>query len=328
MCGRCRNVFNAFESLKRIEDDDEPYATASSDSAPTVEATKNAAQTVFNSPQPPEPSALNLGNLHEFVLEAPPEFTADEQELSASVAELDTQVSAEAEALDEPVPLDVQEAALPPIPAASLSTARAQEAPAFLLADPVPDPEDSEYGDAIHRRPSLDNPLLRTSYQTDPRPRRLLWISGIALLLAILFAQGIYFFRTTIMEIYPQTRPYLVTACGYVGCVMSWGRDDAAIKIEASDLVESPAKPGRILLTATLVNRSKVKQELPAIELRLTDNSNQVLASRIMQPRDYLGRTPIADEGLAPNAELFVNLNFEIANKTLASGYGLRAFYP
>ena len=325
MCGRCRNVFNAFESLKRIEDDDEPYAAAPPDSASIVEATLKAAQLVLNSP---EPSALNLSNLHEFVLEAPPEFTADGQELSATVADTDTQVGHEAEALHDAVLRDVEEAALPPIPAASLLTARAQEAPAFLLADPVPAPADSEYDDATHGSPSLDNPLLRTSYQTDPRPRRMLWISGIALLLAILLAQGIYFFRATIMEVYPQTRVYLVTACSYVGCVMSWGRDDAAIKIEASDLIESPANPGRILLTATLVNRSNVKQELPAIELRLTDNSNQILASRIMQPRDYLGRTPIADEGLAPNAELFVNLNFEIANKTPASGYGLRAFYP
>ena len=67
---------------------------------------------------------------------------------------------------------------------------------------------------------------------------------------------------------------------------------------------------------------------MPSLELRLTDNANQVVASRLLHPSDYLGRAPAKEEGLVPNAELYVNLNLELSNKPLASGYGLIVFYP
>ena len=314
MCGRCRNVFNAFESLKRIEDNEE-----SSEAVPT-----EIGETAVHAPEPPVFLPPYIGNLDDFATEAPPEFTAtDDNEFLAGAADSGELVPALATPPDADMTATTEEtAAITPQP----TSGRTEEAPAFLLADPPPEAGGND--DAAELNGVADNPLLRTSYRSDPRARRAIWIVGIVMLLVLMAAQAAYFFRATVMEIYPQTRPYLVKACELAGCVISWSRDDAAIKIEASDLIESPAKPGRILLTATLVNRSKVKQELPAIELRLTDNNNQVLSSRIMQPRDYLGRAPSPDEGLAPNAELFVNLNFEIANKTPASGYGLRAFYP
>ena len=109
---------------------------------------------------------------------------------------------------------------------------------------------------------------------------------------------------------------------------MSWSRDDAALRIEASDLIESPGRPGRIQLTATLVNRGSVSQDYPALELKLTDNANQVQLSRILQPQDYLGRASTKDEMLLPNVETYINLNVEVTNRVQASGYGVRAFYP
>lgn len=314
MCGRCRNVFNAFESLKRIEDIEEPHDAAHTGSG----------EPALNTREPPEFPPLDIGNLHELAPETPPEFTAvDSDEFSPEVRYDNEQLS---EITATPgMALTVAGEGVATI-ARPPTAGRIQEAPAFLLADPPT--ETSNDDEATELVEVADNPLLRPSSRLDPQPRRAIWLGGIVLLLIVALVQATYFFRATMMENYPQTRLYLVKACELAGCVISWGRNDAAIKIEASDLIESPAKPGRILLTATLVNRGKVKQELPAIEVRLTDNNNQVLASRIMQPRDYLGRMPIADEGLAPNAELFVNLNFEIANKSPASGYGLRAFYP
>jgi hypothetical protein len=112
-----------------------------------------------------------------------------------------------------------------------------------------------------------------------------------------------------------------------IGCNVPWGRDQNAIKIESSDLIEPPGRPGRILLTATLVNRAASKQDYPVLEVKLTDANNGVLTSRVLTPAEYLGRTPSGDEGLAPNVELYINLNLEIAGKSQASGYGLQAFY-
>jgi hypothetical protein len=148
------------------------------------------------------------------------------------------------------------------------------------------------------------------------------------LLFLTLLVAAIYTLRTTLVSSYPQLRPVLNQVCDVAGCTISWGREDSAFEIVTSELVETPTKPGRILLTATLVNRSKTKQDLPSLELRLTDNANQIVASRALHPRDYLGRTVAKDEGLAPGAELYVNLNLEVGNKSLASGYGLLPFFP
>ena len=317
MCGRCRNVFNAFESLKRIEDNEEARGPA-----PTDTRAKAA-----ESREPPDYPSFDTDTRGEPPADLLPAFTAaNETELSAEVPYQTGQ------ALETAGPFPAQlTAAIEEAPAFTqpLTVSPAEAPPPFLLADPVSGALQQENADdAAEVGDVADNPLLRQAYRPDRPPRRALWIVGIAVLLMVIIAQTIYFFRANVMEMYPQARPYLVKSCELAGCVIAWGRDDGAIKIEASDLIESPVKPGRILLTATLVNRGKAKQELPAIELRLTDNGNQVLASRILQPRDYLGRVPSQDEGLVPNAELFVNLNFEIANKTPASGYGLRAFYP
>ena len=120
----------------------------------------------------------------------------------------------------------------------------------------------------------------------------------------------------------------MAAACEAIGCDISWGRDTALIKIESSDLIEPPGRPGRILLTATLANRAATKQDFPALEVKLTDANNAVISSRILMPSEYLGRVPASGEGLAPNIELYVNLNLELAGRSPASGYGLRAFYP
>ena len=92
-------------------------------------------------------------------------------------------------------------------------------------------------------------------------------------------------------------------------------------------MIETPGKAGRILLTATLANRGLMPQDLPLLELKLTDNANQVILSRVLRPDEYMGRKPGRDENLAPNVELYVNLSLELVTKAQASGYGVRAFY-
>ncbi len=305
MCGRCRNVFNAFESLKRIEDDDAHLAAPPKSPQALQEETA-------------EFPTLSTDNLEALAPEAPPEFTeSDNEEILSSEDSAPSPIGGAGEDLSDRDNPGEDARSLPEIAEV------VNPPPAFLLAD-----ADDAGDNAGAKARQGKNPLLQTSYRTNQSPRNALWAFGILLLLAFSIGQSAFLFRASLMENFPQSRPWLVRMCEIAGCNISWGRDETAIRIEASDLIESPAKPGRILLTATMVNRGKLTQELPALELRLTDSANQVLSSRILQPRDYLGRTPTANEIMAPGAELFINLNFEIANKAPASGYGLRAFYP
>ena len=296
MCGRCRNVFNAFQSLTRV-----------------VESEVAAHDPVFAAaPMSDEVAPVLSDNI--FLREEP---LALSQEFSQTDFASDIRMHASPPS----APLGSHD----PVPAPEL----------------LPEPDDF-LEDSLSTLPSLlprdtgkpessgDNPLLAPAPASRPpagvdRARQ--WSLGAILLLLGLAVQIAYGYRSAIIQSYPPLRPSFVNACEWAGCSLSWGRDDSAIRIEASDLIETPGKAGHILLTATLVNRAAARQDLPALELKLTDNANQVILSRILLPHEYLGRTPAKDDSLVPNVEVYVNLSIELANKVQASGYGVRAFY-
>ena len=297
MCGRCRNVFNAFEALKRVEDRDsnEPVDDAlldpTSRAAPAAPASPTAAPVVA-------PTLVNEEALdsYEDALKKLEQFNL-EREVSEPPS-----VDTEADEFDPAEPLLAERADL------ALSEAETTET-------------------SMPRVPLSDNPLISGAAPVPATQSRAWgWLAAMA---AIAFAlQTAFYFRSEIVQQYPQVRPQLAAACEYLDCTISWGRDTSLIKIESSDLIEPPGRPGKILLTATLANRASTKQDYPALEVKLTDANNGVLSSRVLQPAEYLGRIPQATEGMAPNAELYINLNLELTGKSPASGYGLRAFYP
>ncbi len=298
MCGRCRKVFNAFESLKRENNPlDEEVLT-------DVVAAE-----------------VEVGDVSASGLRAP--ITADDfvtsepgvpQELAGAAHHVSTErleSGAFVAVRGEDPPLETD----PPAPT-PVSAPTPHSAP---YAAPYAASIDRTHGDA--------NPLLyRTSSREGSSTRA--WGWGVTLMLLLLAGLSLFYYRSAAVQLYPQLRPQFAAFCGFAGCGLPWGREDAAIRIETSELLEIPGKPGHILLTATLVNKGSTRQDLPYLEVRLTDNANQVLVSRNLTPAQYQGRAAPAEEGLAPNAEVFVNLHLEIANKLTASGYALRPFYP
>ena len=294
MCGRCREIFNAFQSLARVEDPPED-AFRHHDDLPT------AAEEIV------EP--LEVGDAL-FLREEPSPLAG-----SSSISPMATAST-------------LVKTDMPPIAPNTIhdvSSPRREDAHGAPFATYVSAPS---FDTPISSAP-LENPLLSGQGKRliDAPPKTRAWIVGVCFLFVVLAAQLIYFYRGLIAQTLPESRPLLVKSCELIDCKVPWGRDDAAIKIEASDLIETPAKPGRILLTATIANRGTYAQDYPALELKLTDNSNQVLISRVFAPSDYLGRVPSAEEALATNAELFVNVGIEVAGKLPASGYGVRAYY-
>lgn len=306
MCGRCRQVFNAFQSLTRAEEPIEAQVAQVQEAAvePVLGAPGQDALATFFAPEPvTDPLFLREEPLplpHAFsALESPPPPSG-----LSSVTETTLETSVAAVRIGED---SIQQVG-----------AIERQAVAVLPLELAVDFAGEE------------NPLLvaPATYRQAPAKSFRGWRVGVFVLMAGLAVQAAYAFRTTLVSTFPQIRPAFSRACEFAGCSLSWGRDESALKIEASELIEAPGKPGRILLTAILVNHGKSKQDLPSMELRLTDNGNQVVVSRILNPSDYLGRAVSKDEGLAPNIELYVNLNLELSNKPLASGYGLVVFYP
>lgn len=312
MCGRCRQVFNAFQSLSRVEETVD---------LPVDHVQEPLPESAQHAPESDAPSTL---------------LTVDSVALP---------VADPIFLREEPSPLPAAFSALGPLSPVHVAVAPTQSALAARKVEipplhgsrvekiaPFPDQAD----DLARVTPGIDlsvgdNPLLVDAQINADAPIEApsrAWRFGVFLLFVFLLAQAAYAFRTNIVSSYPQLRPSFGQLCELVGCSISWGRDETAFEIVASELIEAPGKPGRILLTAILVNRGKTKQDMPSLELRLTDNANQIVVSRVLHPVDYLGRAMTKDEGLVPNTDLYVNLNLEIGNRPLASGYGLRPFYP
>jgi predicted Zn finger-like uncharacterized protein len=297
MCGRCRQVFDAFQSLTRIED-------AAIDAAAT---------------------SVGVAAVRPAETEAPTSLSATDAIFMRS----------------EPAPFPELTGAEPLSQAADAGSAMHSEAVGQAV-DPGA-PYSPEATATVERNPSRapgaavpglilesENPLLAEpplAFQRAPA-RNGPWTGAAILLAVVLVAQLVYMFRSQIALQFPLIRPGMVAICDWAGCTVPRSRDESAIRIEASDLVEAPGRTGRILLTATISNRSAAAQEYPALELRLSDSSNQAVLSRVFSPADYLGRAIAREESIAPGGEVFVNMQIELLSKTPASGYGVRAFYP
>jgi hypothetical protein len=153
------------------------------------------------------------------------------------------------------------------------------------------------------------------------------WALGVAFLLIVLGLQLAYAFRAHLAQQYAPLRPVLDSACATVGCTVPWINDEAALKLEDSELLEVPGKPGQIALQARVRNLSSSAQEFPHLELTLTDLTGQTAVRRVLRPTDYLGRALVAGEVMAAGSEALLSVRFETGS-IRPTGYELLLFYP
>jgi predicted Zn finger-like uncharacterized protein len=202
---------------------------------------------------------------------------------------------------------------VPNEPAAHNSNPEAE----LRLNSPPPQPLDD--GDA---------PVL---YHPDFSPGRggnsTLWLTGSALLLVLLLAQGTIYFRDIIAREMPGFKPFLSAYCDVLGCRITMPRDADLITIESSDLKQFPDRPNEIAFAALLRNRAAYAQEFPALELTLTDAAGQAMVKRFIQPPDYITDKARIGRGIAPLEEVNVALRVE-TKEVVAVGYRLVIFYP
>jgi predicted Zn finger-like uncharacterized protein len=304
MCGRCRTVFNAFQSLERVDDDVVSTRTAAAPSTSTVASVDDSDDTTQSGfprlshdtrPRPSIPHDEYAG---------PPSGT-----LPPEVVE---DISSGIDSLDDVTPLSdslLDDIELP---------TRIGPAP---VQPPAP-PADASRPSAPYRG-SAGSALPTFAKKRASRG----WTGGACLALLALTGQCLYLFRMDVVAAWPEVRPAFARACDFTGCSLAWSRDENAVRIESSGLIEEIGEPGRFLLTGTISNRGRSMQDFPFMELTLTDTSNQTLTRRVLQPSDYLGRPVRREEGMAPNSEITVNLRVQ-SNNSRASGYNLLLFYP
>ena len=171
--------------------------------------------------------------------------------------------------------------------------------------------------------------MVSTSPLSLPAERASRWPFVLAALLLGLTLAGqlVFHFRSEIAVALPSLRPALATLCRAIDADLPLPRRVELVSIEASDLQADPARPGLLVLNATLRNRAGYAQSFPALELSLTDTQDAAIARRVFAPKEYLPTKIAADQPFAANSEIAVRVWIE-AQEISAAGYRLYVFYP
>ena len=157
--------------------------------------------------------------------------------------------------------------------------------------------------------------------------RRWPWLLGVLLLLLILLVQAAYLYRSALIVLFPETKPYAATLCATLGCELPLPRRIELMSIDASDLQADTTNPNIMVLSATLKNRAIFDQQFPLLELTLTDAQDQPVVRRVLVPQDYIGKAADPQAGFAANTEIAVKVLIE-GSQVKATGYRLYLFYP
>lgn len=311
-CGQCQYVFNAFDAID---------SGASETTDTTAGNTRNGgnAQTPTPPSQPASPASL-ASAAADAAPEAiiPPSLLASEPEL---------EVAAESTPLTDQLSLNEPEA-LPPPPAA-LAPDAADEAPAIRdNAGAMTGP--STIG-ALRTQSATPAPfdMLRARARIQPpkSPRTLPWVVGCGLMVLLMGVQVAFLNRAAIAQSYPETRPWLESACRYLDCRVPWPANVSQIDLEVHQFRQVANRNNQFLLQATLANRANAAQPHPWIEVTLTDNLGSVVTRRALAPADYIGRAIAATELFTAGEELPIELTLESA-KPNATGYEVKPFQP
>jgi len=242
------------------------------------------------------------------------------------LAEADARRIAEGTASPLPpaaVDLPIFEEAPDPVAATPLGTA--EPAPAEPAPVAAEAPMEGTAARPMRRTHHID-PALTLQVDPPPPPARA-WRFGVVFLSMMLALELAYAYRGPLAQSYPVLRPPMESLCARLGCNVPWSRQEALLKLEDSELLEVPGKPGEIALGARIRNLATAAQEYPHLELTLTDITGQAAVRRVLRPTDYLGRPLAQGEVLAPGVEVALQLRLETP-RLKATGYELLVFYP
>jgi len=180
-------------------------------------------------------------------------------------------------------------------------------------------------GDAANE----ESPAPEFLDQPERPRRRILWGLGAMLGVIVLAAQAIYYFRTEIAVLVPESRMQLVAACKALGCDLRLPRRPKLMAIESSDLQAEGKRDNVIVLNAVIRNQAQFAQEYPALELTLTDEHDEAVARRVLMPIDYLaGATPERiSQGFSAGADAALRLYLDTSGLR-AVGYRMYLFFP
>ncbi len=129
------------------------------------------------------------------------------------------------------------------------------------------------------------------------------WNLGCFLLGLVLILQ-IYWFQSNNLVQNTTTRPWLVSICERINCVLPTYDNIAKIKILHGDLRTS--KNRQLIVQVVFSNDARFKQVYPDLKLTLLRYNGDVLAQRVFSVEEYLPDT--LQQHIAPGEQIDVKL--------------------
>ncbi len=153
---------------------------------------------------------------------------------------------------------------------------------------------------------------------------------ALLLLIPLLLAQLAYTGRNYLVQVYPDSKPYLLQACQYLQCQLRLPAQIDYVNIDSHELQAQLPEQNIYQLSLQVQNQSPFVQAWPHVELILHDKREKPVLRKVFTPADYLTSQELlhANEiGLAAKADASIKLYFEQTN-TKAAGYHVSVFYP
>ena len=350
-CGRCQEVFDAAAALQEQQEaalaapqPAVPPAPAT-EAAPAPEGTPLPGPEFFpppaQEPEPqPEPEPLPEPEPEPEPVAKPqpepePELQPELPPEPAPRPEPFIELELEQRLLDAPSPVpdgvqDLTEAfephardplagALPvaPLPPAAPRTEPVLDVPAAAVAA-----DDDVDDDDLTPAPSFVRQAQRRARWNQPWLRALVGLLCVLLPLALAL-QYVVYQRNPLAAQNPALRPALSALCAALGCTIAAPQNIGMVVVAGSAFNQETA-PGRYRLGLSVRNQASSIVATPALELTLTDASDQPLVRKIFLPAE-LGMPP----ELGPRAEWNGTLPMQVqALPQPISGYRMELFYP
>jgi predicted Zn finger-like uncharacterized protein len=206
-----------------------------------------------------------------------------------------------------------------------IASAPADSPPPLRVESAAPEPQEPLVAQETQRIPET----LFVDTVAQVAPTRAHWgsaagIAGAALLALMLLGQWLWHEKDMLAARAPALRPAFATLCAWSACTIKPPQTPEFLHIEAS--AYDPVGDGLYRLSLTLRNSAAWELANPAIELTITDQSEQPLVRRVLLPAAIgSGLTPIPAYG---SREFKVYLRSALPIAPGLSGYRLTAFYP
>jgi predicted Zn finger-like uncharacterized protein len=131
--------------------------------------------------------------------------------------------------------------------------------------------------------------------------RALAWSLGAVVLAVVLAAQVVHHFRQDLVR-HPQIGPPLRAAYDRLGLDLLPNWDLAAFELRQWGNAAEAAAQGSMVVRASLTNRAAFAQPHPVLRLELEDRFGAIVATRDLEPADYLKNPSQATRLIAPGS--------------------------